>query len=288
MRITNKYNLPEVFVRFAEANNYPPREGVISVSDLINPPLMRTLKKENWDRLESDASEYLWLLLGTAIHYVLEKHSPEELLTEHHLEFDFGDVKITGRADVYDDEKKEIHDYKVVSVYSFLLGEKLEWERQLNVYAYLFRKMGNDTKDLKIIAILRDWIKRKAIEEADYPKIPFLTKQVPLWSPEEQEKYVQERLQLFSLPPTECSLEDKWQKPTTWAIMQDGRKKAVAVIREKEKLDNIMLLPHQHIEERVGKPLRCLEYCICRGVCPYAPKQGGEDVGDDEDVTTLG
>ena len=39
----------------------------------------------------------------------------------------------------------DVVDYKVTSVWSLLLGEKPEWEKQLNTYAWLIEKNKNAT-----------------------------------------------------------------------------------------------------------------------------------------------
>ena len=64
-----------------------------------------------------------------------------------------------------EDGSVNLIDYKVTSVWAVIFG-KIEWERQLNCYAWLFRQkkenIGKSVGSLKICAILRDWNRRDA------------------------------------------------------------------------------------------------------------------------------
>jgi len=173
---------------------------------------------------------------------------------------------LSGVVDVFNKTEHLIEDYKVTSVWSFLLGDKQDWENQLNVYAYMLRLQGFTVDKLRINAILRDWQKSKVSE--DYPEIPFIAKEIPLWTFEKQEKYVMDRIKLFEKEPEECTDDEKWKRGGEIALMQKGRKKALKLY-SKDEIKNIQIPENQYFEERPVEYLRCKEYCRVRAVCPY-------------------
>jgi hypothetical protein len=270
MKITNKYNLPKTIVKAVTPRERIFKDKHLSVTDLISPPMIYKLRKEHWDELTVDASEQLWALLGTAIHKVLEDNG-EEKDVEQWLTLDMDGWEIVGRMDVYNEKEKRIEDWKVTSVWSFVLGMKdggkKEWEQQLNVYAYMLRKQGKEVKELVINAILRDWTQSRA-KERNYPPIPFMVQHIDLWPVEQQEKFIKERLKLFEGEPRECTDEEKWKAGGEYALMQKGKKRALKLLT-KEEADSIRLLPGQYIEQRPVVYRRCRDYCSVRDYCPY-------------------
>lgn len=275
--LTNKYNLPESIVN-AVSNNHQPQEGRYSVTDIVNPPLIRHLRMKHWNEIEEDASDLLWMLLGTSMHYILEQHSPEDAFQEEKLIVKMGDITIVGKSDLY--HNGTVTDWKVTSVYSFLLSEKPEWETQLNIYAWLWEKNGFPVNRLQINAILRDWQKSKSLKEQDYPKIPFMQIDIPLWDTKKTEDYITDRIALHQqVPPPECTPEEKWEKPTGYAIMKQGRQSAVKLYDSKLEaelaLDTIVKdRDLYYLQERPGACVRCESYCNVNKFCPYYKKEG--------------
>lgn len=224
MKLSNVYGLPEAMVT-AMSDFQKPTEDVIRVSELISAPKQKKLRIAHWHEIKEDVSERLWSLLGQAMHYILEKGAPESAFGEERLKWEIDGVTISGQSDLW--WNGEIGDYKTTSVYSYLLGIKPEWVAQLNVYRWLWEKNGFKTKSLKIHAILRDWIHSKAMIDPKYPQIPFITIDIPLWTMEEAEKYVKERIALHKMEDIPCCTdEEKWTRPTTYAVMEKGAKRA--------------------------------------------------------------
>ena len=217
--ITNKHNLPDPIFR-AVNREYKPNPDRFSVTDLIGPPLIRQLKLKHWEELTEDASERLWMLLGSAVDKVVSENA-EGAIVQQKFEIPVDGVVIVGKPDIYWPSDGYVEDWKVTSVWSFLLGDKKDWERQLNCYAWGIRKDGLDVNILTINAILRDWQKSKMLRDQDYPRIPFVSRDIPLWTFEEQEAYIKQQLEFHQMSePQECSSEDKWEKPTTFAVMK--------------------------------------------------------------------
>lgn len=269
MKTTNKFNLPKAIYNAVRNNQHEPSdENWISVTSLISPPLVRFLTRKYWDVLEEDASDNLWSLLGTAIHKVLQENAEEDVEVEKKVYLTLPNGwTLMGVVDVFNKTEHLIEDYKVTSVWSFLLGDKQEWENQLNVYAYMLRLQGYTIDKLQIHAILRDLQKSKTKNQG-YPQIPFISKEIPLWSFEEQEKYVIERMKLFECEPRECTDEEKWKRGGEVALMQKGRKNALALYT-KEQAQTIQISENQYWEDRPVEYIRCKEYCRVRSVCPF-------------------
>jgi hypothetical protein len=70
--LTNKNGLPQPVVDAIKHDSYK-FSGTISTTQLIDAPQIRILKKKHGHELDSDVSEYLWALMGTAVHHVLER-----------------------------------------------------------------------------------------------------------------------------------------------------------------------------------------------------------------------
>ena len=68
--LTNRLNLPETLVNAVKYDTHK-QAGSISVTTLLDAPLIRFLKSQNdW---ESDVTDNLYALLGTALHNILER-----------------------------------------------------------------------------------------------------------------------------------------------------------------------------------------------------------------------
>jgi hypothetical protein len=290
MKITNNYSLPKQLVSVVESTSYAPNPERMSVTDLINPPLIRTLKIKHYEELTADVSDYIWMLLGISVDYILNKYD-EDVITQHKIELPLphptkegATITLVGKLDVIDGGS--IEDWKVTSAWSFLHGgAKPEWIEQLNLYAYMRRMecMQKENYDvppvtqLRINAILRDWQHSKA-RQPDYPNKATVVLNIPLWTLDEQYKFIERRMKdHYHNPMRECTAEEKWQRPTTYALMKKGRKSAVKVeetyddVYEYGLMKGIVVKDSKthYIEERPGACVRCDDYCAVSCFCPY-------------------
>ena len=86
MKITNKFNLPDAFYNFARNDKYTKGKADISVTTLIDSPRVRLMRDKHKDQLETDASDMIWALFGTAVHHVLESaDDPTHVMMEERL-----------------------------------------------------------------------------------------------------------------------------------------------------------------------------------------------------------
>ena len=234
MQITNKHNLPEELRRAIIKNNRAPKEGIISVTELISPPIIRKLKLKYWDVLEEDVSDRLWALLGTAMHSVLENHVDGDAFGEERLYAEVDGQKITGQSDIFQDEI--VSDWKVTSAWSYIYGIKPEWKKQVNIYGWLWQENGFKVKTLRINMLLRDWMTSKATGVGKYPMLPFISVDVVKNKKPTVLKYIKERIRLHNQEElVECTPTERW--------------------------------------ERKGIRMRCEKYCSVNKFCPFFNKE---------------
>ncbi len=272
MKTTNKMNLPESIYNALKSDDYDYQTNSISVTSLIDSPYIAKLKKEHTGELEEDASDRIWLLLGSAIHYMLEKADTENSIIEQRLSTEIDGQKITGKADYYNTKTLEIQDFKITSVWTVVYKDRYkDFEKQLNCYAYLMRKNGHKVKNLKIVAILRDWVQSKAFND-NYPNKQIQVIDIPLWNIEKQEAFIKERIEAFK-NPTECTPEQRWASSDTWAVKKKTHKKAMKVCSsESEAKEYLESKGGDFVEHRPGQDRRCQAYCSVNSFCPYMYK----------------
>lgn len=270
MQITNTHNLPIAIYKVVCAMTRRPVSGQYSCTELITPPQMRYLKIKHWKELTEDASERLWALLGAGVHSSLENIPISNALQEEQLQIKVSGITLTGRPDILHGESLE--DYKVTSVYSFLLGDKPEWTAQLNIYAQMFRWLGFTVSSAKIHAILRDWMESKS-HTGDYPSIPFQSINIKLLHPDIAAALIHERIKLHMdgeqgrYEP--CTDVERWYKGTKYAVKRRDRKRAIRVLDTLEEAEAYLFEEGKqgYIEERKGEYIRCERFCIVAPFC---------------------
>lgn len=280
MRITNKYNLPAglvAAVTFSERN----REGCdYTITELLTPPRILALSRLHEDKLEEDASDRIWALMGQAGHSVLQrygKHVKGATVEERAIiEVQYGSrkFKIGGQLDYLTTDQNELDDFKFTSVWAIKDGLKPEWEQQLNLYRWLAWHYGVTIDTMKIIAIGRDWSVREARFDKSYPQEQVQVFTVAPWSWGYCEQFCRDRIALheaakITLP--ECSSAETWEKPEKWAVMKRGNKRATKVCRTQYEASDYIERDTRGgsytIEHRPAERPRCESYCPCATVC---------------------
>lgn len=179
--------------------------------------------------------------------------------------------RVSGTIDLL--EPGTIYDYKVSSVWSVVFGPKPEWVQQLNLYRLLHGEPYPET--LKVVVIARDWQMSKAAAKPDYPQLPIAVINIPVWEMNEAMTYLHERVALhqksvdlddYSLPY--CTPEERWARPSTWAVTRPGRVSALRVLSSKQEAEQwIGDKDGLSVEERPGKSVRCEDYCLVKKFC---------------------
>lgn len=279
MRLTNKYNLPQPLVDAIANDGY---SGVnspkaISVSTLFKPPRVVALERKHGEDLEVDAIDSIWSLLGQAVHTILERANKSDIV-EKRYGVEFNGWYVNGQLDSYTLHDGLLRDWKTVSAWAVVNSSKdSDWTLQLNAYAWLLRRHGFTPRALQIVAIIRDWSKREAQRNPDYPQKQVSIIDLPMLPDEAIEAYIAERLELHGRAIDElpdCTPAERWLKPTKYAVMKVGGKRAIKLfdnVPDAEAWIQFNRKPNEKLEvqERRGEPIRCQSYCAvgAAGLC---------------------
>jgi hypothetical protein len=280
MKITNKFNIPQTFLNILDRPQYNKGKAHLSVTQLLNSPKIVALTKKFEDELEQDASDMVWSIFGSAVHNVLEHGKDENHIVEQRIHKEYEGWHISGAIDlqVVNDKGIDVKDYKTTTVWA-VMNEKFEWEVQLNIYAGLVEDVKKvPVTSVGIVAIIRDWNRRESITREGYPEAPVKELPIRLWSKEERAEFISNRIALHSacefaietdgeLP--DCTPDEMWEKPTTYAIKKVGNKRAFKVYEnEKDALDAIADMEKTYeIEVRLGERTRCANFCPVSAYC---------------------
>lgn len=280
MKLTNKFNLPQTFVNVLNRNSYTKGKAHLSATELISSPRIVQLRKAQWDNLEEDVSEKIWAIFGTAIHSVLELGKDENHVIEQRLHANVDGWDISGAIDLQrvDPDGIVVCDYKTTGAWA-VMNEKSDWEQQLNIYAWLVEKVKKvPVKKVEIIAIIRDWSRRDAQNKEGYPEAPVKVIDINLWSFEERENFIKDRIRLHSdaqfatevggdLP--NCTPSEMWEKETVYAVRKIGNVRAKSLHATKEDAEKTVeeLGKAFEIEVRPGERTRCANFCQVRDFC---------------------
>lgn len=286
IKITNSTGLPAALVR-AVTNDPYRKQGHISVTELIKPPRIRQLELRHDAEIEEDVTRRLWLLLGSAVHAVLERAEDRQAaeLIEQRMYKTVNGWRVTGKPDLWE-APHSLHDYKFTSVWAVKLGSKPEWEAQLNAYAHLYRLHGFPVESASIIAVYRDWSKPQARRDPSYPQVGAQVVPVRLWGDDLVAMWAKSRVDAHqdaeAWPDDElplCTAEERWERPTTWAVSKDGAKRALRVLESLEEAEAFVATELSKnprakltITERPGLSVRCEDYCSVRPWCNQAPR----------------
>ena len=282
MKLTNKFDLPQTFINVIKRPTYTKGDSHISVTELLNSPQIVSLKHKHWDDLEQDASEMVWQLFGSAVHKVLEHGKDSHHVIEERLYTKLDGWTLSGQMDLQEVEPDGIiiSDYKVTGAWA-VMNEKQDWHNQLNVYAWLIERCKNvPVKAAKIVAIVRDWTAREAQTKDGYPQSPVAVIDIPLWPSEAREAYVKSRLSkhndaYFALQldddMPECSSDEMWERPTTYALIKTGNVRAKSVHPTLEEANaaftSLKDSKGYTVEVREGERVRCKSYCQVANFC---------------------
>ena len=272
MKITNKFGLPQPFVDLATKSAYTKGRADYSVTEIISPPRIQRLRVKHWEDIEQDVSDLTWSLMGTIAHHLLEKKTGSGLQAEERLYVEIDGVILSGAMDLQEeiDGTIKITDYKFTSAWA-LREDKIEWVLQQNIYAWMVEKIkGKKVSSINICAFVRDWSRREAATNPNYPQASAQVVPITLMDSSEVEKYIKERIELHRQAKVdadwdnelrECTDEERWTRETKFAVKKEGRKTAVRVFDTQEEADALVAeMPPKDkafIEIRKGESVRC-------------------------------
>ena len=299
MKITNKSLLPQAMVHAVTHDRYDPGDGDISCTGLIGPAQIRRLNEVHGGETTEDASDRIWSLMGSAVHYIIENATTDmkkqglwhkDSISERRFYAEMDGKKISGQIDIFETDDHgmaELSDFKLTSVWSvkdaLTKDGKADWDAQLNIQRWLMHMNGIDVKNLFIVAMARDWNKSGSMRDPDYP--PKVAKiEIPMWTLQKTEGYIQSRLNAhFGKHIPQCTPDECWEKPTMYALKKKGRQSALRVLPDEKLImpyaadkgvatqdpdDGHWELKKDHyIEVRLGERNRCLGYCEVAPFC---------------------
>lgn len=284
----NRHNLPQWLcdtVKYLR-DKYNPGESDYTATSLLKPPMMYALEKKHEDEIETDVADNLASFFGTSVHdaiesalvdndrYIVEKRFYRKIRVDDAP----GRKKvflIGGQVDLYDKETKQLSDHKYTSIMKYLMGDKSEYESQLAINRWLLRGNGYDVDSVAINLLAKDWRKGEMRRNPDYPPTPFVPLHLPLWEDEDVETFI--RNQIIEKEHAKlgtyrvCTEEERWTRPSKYAVMKKGRKSAVRVLDTEEQAKDYMkdLDKKHYIEHRPGENIRCEQYCNVAEWCPW-------------------
>lgn len=272
MKITNNHGLPQPLVDLVTQSAYSKGHADYSVTEIISPPRIQRLRVKYWDKMKMDVSDSTWTVMGTMAHRMLEKKTFGGLQAEERLYIEIDGVVLSGAMDLQEtvDGSIKITDYKFTSAWA-LREDKIEWVLQQNIYAWMVEKVKSlKVSSIYICAFIRDWNRREAANNPNYPQANAQMIPIRLMPKEEIEAYILERIELHRQSKVDadwdnellnCTDEERWSRETKYAVKKEGRKSAVRVFDTQEEADVMLAeMPPKDkgfIEIRKGESVRC-------------------------------
>jgi hypothetical protein len=294
MKTTNKLGFPDPFVRAVSQKTYDNQGSWRTVTELIGPAKISHLRRKHENDIEVDASELVYTIQGETAHALLERAAKsmreEGWISEVRIHHEVEGKKISGAFDLYNPKTGTLIDFKVSTAWKAKGEPPQEWVAQTNILAHLIRNkfLNQQSKPqkvetIKVLLIMRDHSKLEAKRDETYPQYPVQYIDIPLWSDDKCREYLQNRVVLHLKAEQEevmCSPEERWAKPTTWAIKKLGGSRAISgglyadPVKAQEALAN--LGKGYEIEVRKGENVRCENYCNVSKWCEQYKKLKGE------------
>jgi hypothetical protein len=259
---------------------YSKGKAHLSVTQLLNSPKIVALTKKFEDEIEQDASDMVWSIFGSAVHNILEHGKDENHIVEQRIHKEYEGWHISGAIDlqIVNNAGIDVKDYKTTTIWA-VMNEKVEWEIQLNIYAGLVEDVKQiPVTSVGIVAIIRDWNRRESTTREGYPEAPIKELPIRLWSKEERDTFISNRIALHSacefaietdgdLP--DCTPDEMWEKPTVWAVKKIGNKRAHSLYDTPELAISAMtdLGDNYDVEVRKGERTRCINFCPVNTWC---------------------
>ena len=287
MELTNKFNLPLPIVIALNTDTYKRGTARFTTTGLLHPPRISVLQKKHWEQLEGDCADRLWAFMGQTKHSILEdaaKAKPDRFIFEQRYYSTVDGQTISGQIDLYDKSDKILYDYKECSLYKIKLSDFDDWTKQANINAFHCANNGLEVKQVIYIAFMRDWKMRDAKRDQSLPQFAIKPIELELWPKDKTVAFIRERMNLHidaekNLP--ECTEDERWAKPTKFAIMKVGNKKAVKVYEQQALAEaHMRTLDAKHsIQIRPGENTRCNDYCPVSDFCEQYKKLIADNAG---------
>ena len=259
----NNISLPLAVFLMYDDYNYDERSNSISATGLIRPIRQLVLAQQNPTEAKTvEISELVASRMGSAIHKGCEeawtdlptvkkalktlganddaadsirinpafvKHGETPVYVEQRIEKTIDDFIISGQYDLVLDGV--LNDFKSTSVWTYIFDSSADsYIKQGSIYKWLSPdKITSDY--ININYIFTDWSAAKAREKKDYPQFKAITKKYNLWSIEETENWIRNKLDTYKLHLNtpqeglpECTDEELWATEETFKYYKNPNK----------------------------------------------------------------
>jgi len=278
----NRHDLPRAYAEAIGRNQRTPQPKTISVTELLKPPQALALERLHHAEIEADVADFLPQFFGTAIHHWLDRHG-DGSFHEQTLRTEVDGWTVHGTPDSLEwlgVEDGRLIDWKTTTVRALAI-DRSEWEQQTNLYAYLVRLAGlPPVTGITIWVFLRDWDRGAMARDTAYPRAGIVRRDVPLWSAQEADAFLTQRLALHRAAQEdgdvpECTDEERWVR-TRYALVKRENGRATRLFDttdEARAFAESLVKPLQHwadwysVERRDGPPIRCQNYCAAAPWC---------------------
>lgn len=290
---TNKHNLPQEIVRAITKDRYTDDNDKpfdYSASSLIAPIRQTILKRRHKDNLIiPDVMDLFFQFKGSVGHQVLEDawHESMGSKVEERLYAPIQGRTISGKFDCY--QEGEVRDYKFSKVYKYMKGDFQDWEKQLNVYAWLLKSNGHEVKQLTVWMFLEDFKKNETYKKG-YPEVPIVKVPLRLWTEREQYDYISTRTKILVHNEgftdeglIECTDHEMWRDVKDWTVMKEGSTRASKCFNSEEEALTYKLKSGEVLVKRMTKRTRCFDYCPVSHICSQHQrlcKEEGVEIGE--------
>lgn len=280
----NYYNLPDWLVESIEfvRNKYDSGESDFSTTTLNRPPMIYVLENQYVDDIEKDAADLLPSYTGTMVHdgiedslkdnlrYIVEKRMYRTIVINE-APGEKKEFLIGGQIDLFDRETGLLWDHKNSGLYKFLQGDHDDYIKQHSVNKWIMEANGYDVRGAMVSGFPTDWKRSEAMRDVSYPDIRFIPLEIPVWDELTTMSYIKrsiiEKLEAMQGKIRPCTKKERWQRDNKYALMKEGRARAVKLYDTKEEaIAN--LSESCYIEPRMGKAVRCDDWCDVRAWCP--------------------
>ena len=313
-KYTNKENisLPLAVWLMHDDYDYDDRTNLISATSLLKPTRALVLKHQNQGLDKTvDIASLVPSRMGSAIHAIAEQawtdrgnvskalkalgtsklgeimiinpdKPPKEneipVYVEQRHEKQVGDYIISGKYDLVLDGT--LSDYKSTSIWTYIFDSNaLKYTQQGSIYKWLAPDRITDTK-VDIQFIFTDWSSSQAARDPKYPQSRVLTRSYPLWSVEQTEQYITDKLSNITryldkpqdeLP--ECSADELWESETKFKYFKNPNKMARATKNYTSLLEAQSRMADDGnvgTIETVRGEVKACRYCEVSDVCQQA------------------
>lgn len=294
MKLTNKLNFPQALVDAVSNDIYSKYGARFSVTELLSPPRQKVLQRQHEAEITEDVSEVIYRLTGQIGHAIIERAASKDIVERVFVEEVLPGCTLKGQADIFANiGEVSIEDWKFVTLWSYKDGVKPEYVAQLNMLRWLARKEFPEVTALYSVPIYRDWSKREAERNPNYPQQGVERFKVEMWPLDRTEAFIKERIQLHvtaevRLP--DCTPEERWAGPDLWKCYKAGGKRAVpgGVFTDTAQAGVFASKQGLEVRKTAGESIRCQSYCNVAKFCVFAQSMGyAKTKGNNEDVPSV-